>query len=136
MREGILVVCTALISGMMASVVTILWQKHMERYNKKLNIFQTLMACRHKIDTEENVRALNSVDVFFYKDKNVREAYREFLSEMSQTSETAGADHRCIERISDKHLKLLEEMSRSLNLGNIHWDNIKKFYYPRKQPYS
>ena len=88
-----------------------------------MRIFETLMAHRYKIAAEESVSALNSIDVIFYKEKNVRDAYKEFLAETNKVPFSENA-------IEEKHLKLLETMSKDLKLNEIHWDDIKHKYYP------
>lgn len=69
MENIILVVVTALISGLLATVVTIWWQRRSELRRKKMDIFETLMAYRYMISHQESVNALNSVDVVFTKIK-------------------------------------------------------------------
>ena len=81
------------------------------------------MAYRYMIFAQECVNALNSIDVVFYKDSAVRKAYSDFLQEAAKKPEFNP-------NIPDKHLKLLEEMSKSLGLKDIHWDDIKQSYYP------
>ena len=123
MNNVVLVVITALISGLLATIVTIWWQRRSEIRNKKMKVFETLMTYRYMISSQESVNALNSIDVVFYKDKNVRKAFSDFLNETDKKPEFNP-------NIPDKHLKLLEEMSKSLGLKDIHWDDIKQSYYP------
>lgn len=123
MADIILVIVTALISGLLATVVTILWQRNAQIKQSKMHVFETLMAYRYMIASEESVKALNSIDVIFYKDNAVRAAYKDFLNEADKRPELNP-------NTADKHLKLLEEMSKALKLGDIHWDDIKRAYYP------
>lgn len=123
MDNTVLVIITALISGLLATVVTIWWQKRAEIHRAKLQIFQTLMSYRYAVASEESVKALNSIDVVFYADKSVRKAYADFLNEANKRPEFNP-------NTADKHLKLLEEMSKALGLKDIHWDEIKQVYYP------
>ena len=123
MNNVILVIVTALISGLLATIVTIWWQRKSELRKEKMKIFETLMAYRYMIFAQECVNALNSIDVVFYKDSAVRKAYSDFLQEAAKKPEFNP-------NIPDKHLKLLEEMSKSLGLKDIHWDDIKQSYYP------
>ncbi len=123
MENIVLVITTALISGLLATLLTIWWQRHTEIFARKMRIFETLMSYRYMISSEESVKALNLIDIIFYKDKMVREAYKDFLNEANKRPELSP-------NIEDKHLKLLEVMSNSLNLGEIHWDDIKHTYYP------
>lgn len=118
-----LVIITALISGLLATIITIWWQKRAQIFARKMRVFETLMAYRYMISSEESVKTLNSIDVIFYKDKAVRDAYKDFLNEASKKPELNP-------NIEDKHLKLLEMMSKSLKLEGIHWDDIKLTYYP------
>lgn len=76
-----LVIITALISGLLATIITIWWQRRTRIFSSKLRIFETLMAYRYMISSEESVKALNSIDIIFYKDKAVRDAYKDFLIE-------------------------------------------------------
>mgnify|MGYP001435354236 FL=1 len=117
------VIVTALISGLFATLVTIWWQGRAAVRKSKMKIFETLMAYRYMIVAEPSVHALNSIDVVFYKDENVRRAYSDFLNEAAKRPEMNP-------NTADKHLKLLEEMAKALNLKNIHWDDIKQAYCP------
>jgi len=123
MDNVLLVVITALISGLLATVISIIWQRHSAKYNKKLDVFQTLMAYRYMIHSEESVRAINSVDVIFYENKNVRKALKDFFDETWKKPDLNP-------NVGDKYLKLLEEIANVLHLKNIHWDDIKQSYYP------
>ena len=108
MENIALVIITALISGLLATLLTIWWQRRAEIFASKMRIFETLMSYRYMISSEESVKALNSIDIVFYKDKMVREAYKDFLNEANKRPELNP-------NIEDKHLKLLEVMSKSLN---------------------
>ena len=123
MENIVLVLVTALISGLLATIVTIWWQHRSELRRKKMDIFETLMSYRYMISNQESVNALNSVDIVFYKDEAVRKAYAAFLNETGKKPEFNP-------NTADKYLKLLEEMSKSLGLKDIHWDDIKQCYYP------
>lgn len=123
MENIFLVIVTALISGLLATVLTIFWQKKEALYNRKMKIFETLMSYRYMIASEESVHALNSIDVIFYKNLNVRRAYNEFLDETEKKPDMNP-------NIADKHLRLLEEIAKVLKLKDIRWDDIKHSYYP------
>ena len=123
MDNVILVVVTALISGLFATLITIWWQGKAAIRKSKMKIFETLMAYRYSIIAEPSVHALNSIDVIFYNDENVRRAYADFLNEAAKRQDMNP-------NTADKHLKLLEEMAKALNLKNIHWEDIKQAYCP------
>ena len=81
------------------------------------------MSYRYLISSQESVNALNSIDIVFYKDVPVRQAYKEFLNETSKLP-GSGRD------IDEKHLKLLEEIAKSIGYKNINWESIKHYYCP------
>lgn len=123
MGDIILVIITALISGLLATLITIYWQKKSEKRKQQLKVFEVLMAYRYMIHAEESVKAINSIDVVFYDNKDVRKALEAFINETAKKSEFNP-------NVGDKYLKLLEEMAKALKLEDIHWDNIKQSYYP------
>lgn len=125
MGESTLVIVTALCSGLVATFVTILWQRKAQQLFEKRKIFTILMSKRYDIAAEESVEALNMIDVVFYSSKEVREAWNAFndatnLPDSNTKSQT----------ISDKHLRLLEVIAKDIGYKDIHWDNIKQYYYP------
>lgn len=125
MGEIALVVLTALSSGLIATVVTILWQEKAQLKANKEKIFTTLMSKRYEISAEESVDALNMIDVIFYKSSKVRDAWKSFNDATNlPDSSTKG------EIISDKHLRLLEVIAEDIGYKGIRWDDIKRYYYP------
>lgn len=125
MEDTILLIVTALISGLVATVITILWQEKSQKKKEKTKIFEILMAKRYEIHSEESVEALNKIDVVFYNSKNVRKAWKDFC-DAANASDIAQKP----QLISDKHLKLLEEIAKDIGYKNIQWDNIKDYYFP------
>lgn len=125
MGETILLIITALISGLVATVVTIWWQEKSQKQKEKTKIFEILMAKRYDIPSEESVEALNKIDVVFYNSENVRKAWKEFCD----TTDAPDIAQKP-QLISDKHLKLLEEIAKDIGYKKIQWDNIKSYYFP------
>lgn len=125
MNETILVILTALFSGLVATLVTIWWQKKSGDKIEKIRIFTILMSKRYDIAAEESVDALNMIDVVFYKSTKVREGWKDFY-ETTKKPETSRKD----QEIEDKHLRLLELIAEDIGYKNIHWDDIKQYYYP------
>jgi hypothetical protein len=126
MEKIILVITTALISGLLATIITLWWQKRTATYNRKMKVFETLMIYRVPgvLHFKENVHALNSIDVIFYDDDDVRGAYKDFINEANKPDEMNP-------NIQDKHLRLLEIMAKSLGLKKLCWEDIKRPYFPR-----
>ena len=127
MTNIILVIATSLISGLLATLVTIFWQKHSEEKRSKIKIFEILMSYRYDICDEKNVAALNKIDVVFQKNKNVLNAYKEFKTE----ADSAALNIDKPNQILDKHLKILEEIAKCLGYKNINWEVIKAYYLPQ-----
>lgn len=126
MGETVLLIGTALISGLVATVVTLWWQAKAKKKENKEKIFSTLMSKRYNIADKESVEALNMIDVVFYSDSKVRDAWRKFKEATDLPAEKL--DRTKI--IEDKHLKLLEIMAENIGYKEIKWDNIKDYYYP------
>ena len=122
MRETILVIFTALVSGLVATLITIFWQKHERIRLEKTAIFKTLMSKRYEIFCQESVDALNMVEVIFYSSKKVRAAWNEFKIAADLPN------HPSSQNTSDKYLKLLETIAEDLGYKDIKWDNIKNLY--------
>ena len=125
MGETVIVVLTALCSGLIATLVTILWQKKSGVKNEKIKIFTTLMSKRYDIAAEESVNPLNMIDVVFYQSEKVRSAWKSFLETTNQPDSPTRS-----QAINDKHLKLLEVIAEDIGYEEIRWDDIKQYYYP------
>ena len=125
MGETALVIITALSSGLIATLVTIWWQKWSQLKKDKTEIFATLMSKRYEISAEESVDALNMIDVVFYKSPKVRTAWKNFTDATNAQESPTKA-----QTITDKHLRLLEVIAEDIGYKDIHWDDIKQYYYP------
>ncbi len=123
MESSFLIIVSVALSGLLATLITLWVQRKTRKYNSKFKIFETLMSYRYNIVAEDNVRALNSIDVIFYKNEKVRKAFEDFLNEVLKKPDTNP-------EYFDKYLRLLEEMAVVLDLKNIRWDCIKRMYYP------
>ena len=126
MGNTLLVIGTALFSGIVATLVTIWVQKRERLKNEKVRILTALMTTRYDSASEDSVDAINMIDVVFYKSPKVRSALREFLDATNaQDSPTK------IHAIEDKHLRLLEVMAEDIGYREIKWEDIKQYYYPQ-----
>lgn len=119
------VLISAILSGIFATAVTIWWQEWSLKRQEKVRIFTVLMANRYDTTSEECVQALNMIDVVFYKSQKVRAAWLGFrdATELPDT-EAKG------QLIHDRRLKMLEAMAADIGYKNIHWDDIKHYYFP------
>lgn len=117
---------SVLTSSLIASIVTLWWQRHDDMIKAKKRVFETLMAKRHDVTCAECVEAMNLIDIVFYKSDKVRAAWHEYLKATNMPDPT---DANLQER-RDKHLRLLELMAVDVGFKAINWDNIKDYYFP------
>jgi len=127
MENVLLVVVTSLISGLIATIITIFYQRFSESNKDKKEIFKVLMSHRYLISDQENVEALNRVEVVFYKNQSVRECWKNFLAAADEGAKNPNHENN----INDKYLKLLEEIAKCIGCKGINWENIKKYYFPQ-----
>lgn len=113
-----------LLSGLVATIITLRWNVCNRNFQQKMNVFRTLMQYRYDIVVEENVKAINTIEVFFYKDAKVLNAFENFMEE----TEKPESMHP---QIGDKYLRLLEEIAKNLKLKEVCWDKIKRYYLPK-----
>lgn len=123
MIDILITVLSILFSGITATVITILYQRLSEETKAKRAIFQTAVAYRYAIAEEENVRSLNSIEVVFHKNADVRKAWKAYMDEADKSPSNP-------QNINDKYIRLLEEMATACGYKKIKWDDLKKYYYP------
>lgn len=127
MGEILLVISTSLISGLLATIITIICQKKSEKKKAKRDIFETLMSYRYAIHLKESVNALNKIEVVYYDNPAVIDAWQNFKREADRAAENISKPNT----LQDKQLKLLEEMAKAIGYKKINWDKIKDFYFPQ-----
>ena len=127
MTNTILLISTSLISGLLATIVTLVVQNKIQKKQAKHKIFENLMSYRYALHLQESVNELNKIDVIFYDNDNVIKAWKEFKNEALR----AGKDIENPNLLQDKQLKILEEMAKVLGYKKINWVEIKDFYYPK-----
>ncbi len=122
-----ILIVTSLLSGLIATVITLICQKNLEKKREKEEIFKILMSHRYLISDKDNVEAINRVEVVFYKNQKVVESLKSFMD----AADEAMTNSSKLTLIDDRYLKLLEEMSKCLGKKDIDWEKIKRFYYPQ-----
>lgn len=123
MNQTAITILAALLSGILATIVTLFWQNRAKRLDSRREIFNTLMAYRFKISYKESVIALNCVQATFCDCPKVQEAWKVFLD---------AADKKPFveQELVDAHIQLLEEIAKTLKYKNIKWKDIKRNYFP------
>lgn len=116
-----LIIAAMIIAPILAVQIQKFIECRKETKERKIQIFRTLMATRATPISPLHVEALNMIDVVFYKDKNIVDAWKLLLDNFSnypkdtkdpnyQTKLTASS-----EKSSDLLIDLLYEMAKSLN---------------------
>ena len=123
MENVLSVLASAILSGIVATIVTLWWQNRSEKIKLKREIFTTLMAYRFRISHAESVKALNSVQAVFNDCPSVLDAWRAFKG-------AADKQPYVQQDLIDAHITLLEEIGKILHYKNINWKDIKSSYYP------
>ncbi len=101
----------ALILGPILAVqITELLARRKESKQKKLDLFQKLMSTRATRLSPIHVEALNMIDLTFYGEKPVIEAWRMYLDHLGTDSTTEGWNQRVLDLLND----LLFKMSKSV----------------------
>jgi hypothetical protein len=116
------------LSPLIAVLVSMWIQSRREKRQQRLSIFQTLMATRHATITDENVRALNMIDVVFYNSLGVRRLWRDYLEMLSNEGLNNATGWATRQK---KRLELVTEMASVLGYGKAisHLD-VDRVYYP------
>lgn len=117
-----------LLSPVIAVLITVYLQNRREKRNQKVWIFNTLIATRHSPIVEENVRALNMIDVVFHDCPKVRQLWREYfdmLGNQGLNNQLGWAQRQ------KKNLEMITEMAKVLGYGEAitHLD-VDRVYYP------
>ena len=117
-----------LASPLIALGVTVFLQDRKEKRQAQMYVFSTLIATRHVPLSEENVRALNTIDLYFYNAPQVRKLWREYYEMLNNAglNNALGFPQR-----QQKSLELITEMANVLGYGKtIKSFDVNRVYYP------
>jgi len=121
-------IIAVLLSPVIAVLITLYLQNRREKRNQKLWIFNTLIATRHSPVIEENVRALNMIDVVFHDSQRVRQLWHEYFGMLGNEglNNEVGWSQR-----QKKNLEMITEMAKVLGYGEaITYLDVDRVYYP------
>jgi len=95
-----------------------------ERQRRKLSVFATLMQERAQIHSENDVRALNLIDVVFNESREVREAWSELFLAFQMKP--------LLQHVVDERLrKLLSVIAKDIGLADqLRNDDLGRVYFP------
>ncbi|MGA2330778.1 MAG: DUF6680 family protein [Syntrophales bacterium] len=117
-----------LFSPLIAVLVSVFLQSKQAKNGEKKVIFSTLIATRHSPINDQTVRALNMIDVVFYKNKNVRRLWREYYDMLHNTGLNNELGYKTRQT---KNLELITEMAKDLGYSKeITALDVERVYYP------
>jgi len=115
----------AILAILTAPIVALQIQKYIEDRKeiraRKMQIFRTLMATRATRLDAKHIEALNMIDIEFFKNKEITEAWKLLLDNFANyPKETKDPNYQvqfnsCVEKSDNLFVDLLHEMAKSLN---------------------
>jgi|SRR6266542_2765316 len=99
---------------------------------RRLGVFRDLMTTRQTMMSADHVRAINSIQVDFYGDTPVIEAWKAYVDHLGLTvDQSPGALERWFERGQDFFFVLLDRMSKAVGYEIDPTDIRRLSYRPR-----
>ena len=121
-------VVAVIVAPIIAVLIAQKLQDRAEKRKDKMRIFQTLMTSRiYGSWTQESVHALNSIDIVFCDDLQVRNAWKD----LNDKYHVSNPDQSQLKKIEQAQYKLLESMAIALGYKDkITWETIQNPYIP------
>lgn len=130
-------IAAVLIGPILAVQIQKLIERKTERTARKKQIFSTLMATRATPLDQAHVQALNRIDIDFYDDQKVKEAWKALLDNFEHFPTNPGEPEysirltSCTDKAKELLTNLLYEMSCSLGYKYDKVHLARKVYYPK-----
>ncbi len=109
------IVFAALAGPILAIQVQKFIERRQEKKNLKLWVFRQLMATRSARLSADHVQALNMIDVAFYEEKGVREAWKGLFDSFSRKATDQTEDKLLSAERSQMLVELLHVMAKSVD---------------------
>jgi hypothetical protein len=130
------VVIAIILAPIVAVQIQKLLEKRQTKTERQINVFKTLMSTRATPVSIAHVEALNMIDIEFYDNKKITEAWKLLLDHFGNYPNTDDPQHQtkldaCIEKSKALLIDLLYEMGTSLN---YHFDKVhlkRGVYHPK-----
>ncbi len=127
----------AIVVGPLLAVLITVWLERRRRdYERRHNVFRSLMKTRRTWANPEHVEALNLVEIEFHGYSYVLEKYRELIGyfETGLARRDDETDARYAERQAERHSNLLSAlllaMSKHLGYGHNQFEILRGGYSP------
>jgi len=118
-----------LLSPVIALLISKWLDTRKEKRNQRLSILSTIIANRHTPTSQDAVKAMNLIDIAFYKDAKVRTLWKEYFGMLSNE----GLDNEMgWKQRREKNLELIHAMAKNLGYGEaINHLDVDRIYYPQ-----
>lgn len=124
----IITALAVLLSPVIAVGVTLWYQGRKERRGSKFWVFNTLIGARHSPLSDQNLRALNLIDVVFHDDGDVRRLWHEYYDMLNNAGLNNPAGFATRQK---KNLEMLTKMAATLGYkATITHLDVDRVYYP------
>lgn len=121
-------ICAVIAAPIVAVIIGQILQDKAQRRKDKMHTFQVLMTARIYGWTQDSVHSLNTIDIVFADDKNVRSAWKDLYDKYC----VQNPDEAQLKKIQTAQYKLLEAMAESLGYKNkVTWETIQNPYVPQ-----
>ncbi|AUR00012.1 DUF6680 family protein [Phaeobacter inhibens] len=136
MQESTVYAICTLIAILAGPIIAVLLTRHNDRKSgnqrRRLSVFRDLMQTRGIRLDPLHVAALNVVELEFYEDKQVRQAFKTYIDHLSSPMPSSVAEHtRYFEQRSDLFVSLLSEIGKVLGYAFDKRDLDRHSYVPQ-----
>lgn len=124
--------CVNIIAVITSPLIAVWVSQLMASRNKaredKMKLFSVLMSNRIYIWSQEMVNAYNMIDIVFYDDIDVLEAWHELYNLLNKRNTLSDEE---VQEIAEKKYRLLETMAKSLGYTKKYdWNFVRTTYMP------
>lgn len=124
MKTDWLNMAAIVLSPVFAVLISIWIQDRKEIRNRRFSIFNLLVTTRHRIATEDQVRAFNAIDTVFHDCDDVRRQWKEYFDLLNRPEQES--------QWKVKYLELLSAMAASIGYKDaIKHEDLDRIYGPR-----
>ena len=120
-----------MLGPIIAVIVTRILDRSAERRRRRLDVFRNLMQTRGVRLDPVHVAALNVVEIEFYKDTNVRNAFQSYIQHLSAPMPVVAEQDRFFDQRSDLFMVLLSEIGTSVGFTFDKRDLERLSYVPQ-----
>lgn len=117
----------AVFSGLIGSLTTLFYQRHLDTLKMKRNVVEELFAYKYQLtnaksqaeksdDSQGFIKAMNSIPIVFNGNKNVLQEYDKFYNAVSSSN-------RDNKQVDNALLNLLKELCKAAKLKCSDWND-------------